>query len=462
MKMIKLLESLILIFPTISVSFHLLNKKNAHILQIINAFIFLLLIIILSIVIKSEDLITLGGWPTEFAINLSIDSLSLLFFIVFAISILAISFYCYEEISIYHAKYFYIGAWVVSQGAIFAVSTQDIFNLYVCFEIIFVGSIILLSSNKHNNSNSIFYYLLFNIIGTMLMLFSIGAIYGITGSLNYTSLGDSLIKVPMCLFLISMGIKGGLFPIYYWLPRCYTVANYPALLFLSVLVTKVVFISIIRLFNFLHWESYASFLPIFLLISIMTMFLGVLGAVAQNQIKRILTFHIISQLGYIFLAILANNNLSRIAASYFIIHNIFVKTGLIMISGIITKIYGNSNLNNLGGLIKSNKFLSVSFFIMGLSLAGLPPFSGFWAKLFVLKSALISKFYISTFFAVIVSLMTLFSMMKIWRKAFCDENIILLDKNNFKMTSQKIALSVLVLSMLIISLYPSLIFNFTV
>jgi multicomponent Na+:H+ antiporter subunit D len=145
---------------------------------------------------------------------------------------------------------------------------------------------------------------------------------------------------------------------------------------------------------------------------------GVLGAVVQNEFRRILSFHIVSQIGYMIMG-LGLFTRSAIAGSvFYIVHHIIVKTNLFLVSGIVCRLGGSYKLKNLGGLSLSRPGLSVLFMIPALSLAGLPPLSGFWAKFLLAKAGLEARQYAVVATALLVGLLTLFSMIKIWAEVF--------------------------------------------
>ena len=144
---------------------------------------------------------------------------------------------------------------------------------------------------------------------------------------------------------------------------------------------------------------------------------------------------------------------------FFLIHNIFVKTSLIMSSGIIEKEYKTNVITNMGGIIKACPVLSTMFFISAMSLAGIPPLSGFWSKLFIFQSTFKNENYISLLIAICVSLFTLFSMLKIWRYAFCEESS-KKEVINFRLSNnQLIAITPLILIPIIMGLFPDYFIN---
>jgi multicomponent Na+:H+ antiporter subunit D len=143
-----------------------------------------------------------------------------------------------------------------------------------------------------------------------------------------------------------------------------------------------------------------------------------LGAAAQGEFRRILSFHIISQIGYMIMGLAIFTPLALAGTVFYIVHHIIVKTNLFLIAGIVQRFKGSYELSRLGGLYREKLWLAILFLIPALSLAGLPPLSGFWAKLILVRAGLAAEHYVLIATALAVSLLTLYSMTKIWNEAF--------------------------------------------
>ncbi|WP_440682548.1 complex I subunit 5 family protein [Cysteiniphilum halobium] len=428
--MIEYLASSIVVIPLLSIFIHLtITKAHIHLrngLQFFLLFFWLIISILLLYQLKQSIIIRLGDWAPPFGITIVVDKLSGFMLVIFAVVALCINFYSYSDKNILNAKHqiFYAGFWLLLLGISGALLTRDIFNLYVWFEVILVSSLILLTSTYQPKLHAILNYAMMNIVGTLLMLLSIAFIYGLTGSLSYDQISDHLtqnaplILPALCLFIFSLGIKGALFPLYFWLPKAYPKTSVSSTMLLSSLVTKVVMVILLRFVWLWPILQQKFFLNSLLFVALATMLFGVIGAASQFRFKDILAFHIVSQIGYIVLAIVLPFPMALIAAIYFIVHNILVKTNLFMIAGIIEQHLGTDDFKKLGSVLKHHKWLAFVFFIAAMSLAGFPPLSGFWAKFILLKVAITHGFYISSTIAIIVSLLTLYSMIKIWRYVF--------------------------------------------
>ncbi len=424
----------------------------------------------------SLTLLKSANFAPPFGITLIFDHLSVLMLFIFALIGSVISLYSLSDRStIIYFKGFFTGYWLLIMGVAGAILTADIFNLYVWFEVILVGAFVILSCSTNAFKQGLTHYVILNIIGTLLLLTAVGLIYGLVGSLNYANIttylhqaGHDYIILPiMMLFLIALSVKGALFPLYFWLPKSYPAPCISATALISSLITKTTMVILLRFVTLFTPLQQPFFVAIIVIIGIITMILGVLGAATQFNIRKILSFHIISQLGYIVIAIAIQSTLAIMAAVYFLIHNIFVKTNLFLISGHIENIYQTDGLKKLGGIIKNQTFLAVMFFLAAFSLAGFPPLSGFWAKFLVIKAAIEAHFYWSALFAILVGLMTLYSMTKIWHYAFCQSREITddtpLPSGDFSPLMQKVSLSAIILinlMMLVISLTPDILLQY--
>lgn len=379
---------------------------------------------------SSEQSLTIGGWKAGFGITISLDLQVILFLAILYFVNLLVILYSLQDTSIRMcSRKFYMGYWLLILGMTGAVCTRDIFNLYVWSEVMLVSVFILLSCGHQEESSLQINYATFNIIGTLCLLVSIALLYRTTGSLNYYEIGarissvkESVPLVGFGLMLFGLGIKAALFPLYFWLPAAYPRTSPSSTALLSSIVTKTILLIILRIVWVVLPDRMPLLATIMLLVAALTMLFGVFGAVIQLRIRDILSFHIVSQIGYIVLGIFIDSKLAIVATVYFIIHNVLAKTNLLLISGIAEKIYGTGNLVEIGGrILRDNRLLAILFLISALSLAGFPPLSGFWGKFYILYAAIKNHHMLLALVAIAVSILTLLSMLKIWRKGYCEE-----------------------------------------
>jgi multicomponent Na+:H+ antiporter subunit D len=277
-------------------------------------------------------------------------------------------------------------------------------------------------------------YVTLNLFSSALFLAGVGIVAGAAHSLN---LGELSVRMPVIaaerpelvaalagLFLVAFGLKAALFPLHFWLPASYHTPSASVSAVFAGLLTKVGVYALIRVFSLL-FAGLAPVLDFVLVVAVLTMIVGVVGAVAQFHIRRILSFHIVSQIGYIVVGLgllgagdPGTRKLALTAAVFYIAHHILVKTNLFLVGGVIGRLRGSEDLARLGGLRTATPWLAVLFLIPAASLAGIPPLSGFWAKLGIIASAIDAGAWLVLGAALAAGLLTLLSMVKIWNEAF--------------------------------------------
>lgn len=371
-----------------------------------------------------------GGWEAPFGISLVSDILSALMVAVTALLGFSLSFYAHAEetVDLPRKKMgFYPGLLFMLFGIMGSFITGDIFNLYVWFEVMLVSSFVLitLGSSRRQLEGAI-KYVTINFIASTLFLIGIGILYGIAGSTNMADLASRLqaqelvgmASVASIMFLVSFGIKAAIFPLFFWLPASYHTPPVAITAIIAGLLTKVGVYALIRTFTLL-FPLDGSFIQMLLLIlAAFTMITGVLGAMAQYDFRRILSFHIISQIGYMIMGLAIFTPLALAGSVFYIIHHILVKTNLFFISGIVHRYQGSFQLSKLGGVYDKLPLVTFFFAVSGFSLAGIPPLSGFWGKFILAKAGLDEARYIIVAVSLVTGLLTLFSMSKIWRQVF--------------------------------------------
>jgi multicomponent Na+:H+ antiporter subunit D len=272
-------------------------------------------------------------------------------------------------------------------------------------------------------------YVTLNLSASALFLAAVGILYGLAGTLNMADLAvkflyiegfrpTGILTAVAMLFLVAFGIKSAIFPLFYWLPASYHTPPAAISALFAGLLTKVGVYAMIRVFTLIFIQDIGYTHSILLVLAAFTMVTGVLGAIAQNEFRRVLSFHIISQIGYMIMGLALFTPLALAGSVFYIAHHIIVKTNLFLISGLVEHLQRSRLLKNMGGLYRTRPVLAALFLIPALSLAGIPPLSGFFAKLGLVQAGLDSRQYGVVAIALGVSLLTLFSMMKIWNEAF--------------------------------------------
>ncbi|WP_187260816.1 proton-conducting transporter transmembrane domain-containing protein [Pontibacter beigongshangensis] len=371
----------------------------------------------------------IGNWEAPFGITLVADLFSSLMVVASAVVGIAVFVFSLRGLSNARLLYGYYPLLLLLQMGVNGVClTGDLFNLYVWFEVLLICCFVLiaLGGSKPQLEGSI-KYVTINFLASSFLLIGIGMVYGILGSLNMAELAvliraaednHGLITLASVFFLIGLGIKSAIFPLFFWLPASYHTPPIAISAFIAGLITKVGLYTLIRLFTLLFVLNQDIVLPLLLVASGLTMVVGVLGAAAQVDFRKILSFHIVSQIGYMLMGLAIFTPLAIAGSIYFIIHNILVKTCLFLISGVVYRTNGSFTLKNLGGVYLFQPLLAAMFVIAAFSLAGIPPLSGFWGKFMLAKAGLeVGQFgLVAT--SLSVSILTIFSMTKIWNEVF--------------------------------------------
>ncbi len=388
----------------------------------------------------------MGNWPAPFGISVVVDGLAAIMIAVQSVVCLAVFIYCIGQLHERFAGGFFHPLFhFLILGVQWSFITGDIFNLFVAFEIMLMASYAMfVIGTTRAQMKQAYKYVILNLVGSTMFVTCAGLLYGQLGTLNMADitrialagqLPETSIPVITMLLLVFGG-KTAIFPLWYWLPDTYH--TMPAAIggLFAGLLTKVGAYTLIRVFVMMFGSAQQVtdvLVPVILVSAVFTMFLGVLGAVSMHTVRRILSIHIISQVGYMLMGIglgiatvktldpqaaLDSRTLAVAGAIFFIIHNMVVKCCLFLCGGLMRQHAGSDNLDKIGGLLKRDPWLAALFLIAALSLAGLPPLSGFFGKWVLIKEGFNQEQYSLTAFAVATSLLTLLSMLKIWSYGF--------------------------------------------
>jgi multicomponent Na+:H+ antiporter subunit D len=406
------------------------REKISAILSLSGSLIYLLLSVRLlhMVLTRGIQVVHVGDWPAPYGITLVADLFSGI--MVVLTGIIGLTVVIFSLISVDKTRknfgYFPLIFFLI-MGVSGSFLTGDLFNLYVWFEVMLMSSFVLLVlGGERPQLEGALKYVTLNLIGSTLFLVGVGILYGKTGTLNMADLAFKLKAEPQSvllsgsaiLLLIAFGIKAGAFPFYFWLPASYHTPPAAVSALFAGLLTKVGVYAMVRVFSLIFARNIPWLLLIILILAGFTMILGVLGAASQYEIRKILSFHIISQIGYMLMGLGLFSPLALAGAVFYIMHHIVVKTNLFLSAGMISLMEGSNDLKRLGGIYRKLPLLSFIFFIPAMSLAGIPPLSGFWAKFSLIKAGIELGNVWIVFVALLVSLITLFSMTKIWAEAF--------------------------------------------
>lgn len=380
-----------------------------------------------SVRIDGIQTLAFGGWAAPFGIVFTVDMLgALMVLVTMVVSTATLAFACSTLPDLHERMFFYPLFQLLLMGVNGSFLTGDLFNLFVWFEVLLISSYALMSlGSTEQQLAETFKYALINVVSSSMFLVGIALVYSLTGTLNMADLAvrmdavdeRGLVALSAALFVAVFSIKAALFPVYVWLPRAYFAPPTVISGLFGGLLTKVGVYALFRVTT-LIFPGVAMLQPLLLFIAGATMFFGVLGALSQWDMKRVLSYHIVSQIGYMIMGLGLWSPAGWVGGIYYMIHHILVKTSLFLVAGAVEASRGTTNLRRLGGLVDGQPGLSTLFVVAGLGLAGVPPLSGFVAKLVLMRAGLEQSHDFVVFVSVVVSFLTLFSMMKIFRYGF--------------------------------------------
>jgi multicomponent Na+:H+ antiporter subunit D len=367
-----------------------------------------------------------GGWPAPMGITLVADRLAAVLLVVAELTLFAVLVYAIGEPGAERNHVGFQSAYLVlAAGVAGSFLTGDLFNLFVAFEMMLTASYVLLTlGGRAEQVRSGMTYIVISLIASSLFVTALALLYSAAGTVNMAHLAVRLGELPdgvqtsfAVLLLVVFGIKAAVFPLFFWLPDSYPTAPSPITAIFAGLLTKVGVYAIVRT-QLLLFSGESRPATLLLVIAAATMVVGVLGAIAQDDIRRILSFTIVSQIGYMIMG-LGFFTIAGVAAVVFsMVHHIIVKTALFLVSGLVDHATGSSRLSRIGGMVRTQPFLAVLFLLSALSLAGIPPFSGFVSKFALIDAGIVGRHYPVVAVSLVVSLLTLFAMIRIWSGAF--------------------------------------------
>lgn len=398
-------------------------------------------LLLFDAVIRRGVLVTqLGSWPAPFGVTLVADTFSAIMLVLTGALALAAQLYALADPSLggpapaRRPSPRALGPIsrepplsILLMGVSGTLLTGDVFNLFVWFEVMLIASFVPLALGRGRaHVEGALKYVVLNLLASAMLLTGVAFLYGLCGTLNMAHAAERLALVPdrrivtacSAFFLVAFGIKAAAFPLFFWLPVSYPTLDTATSALYAGLLTKVGVYALIRVFTLLFVHDVAFTHGLILIVSGLTMISGVLGAVVQHDLRRLLSFHIVSQIGYMLLGLGLFTAAGIAGAIFFIAHNMVVKANLFLISGVARRLRGTEELSELGDLYRTRPLLAAIFLVTALSLAGLPPLSGFFGKLALVRAGIARGEHLLVAVALGVSLLTLLSMLKIWSEAF--------------------------------------------
>jgi multicomponent Na+:H+ antiporter subunit D len=380
--------------------------------------------------VRSEGIqvLQIGSWPAPYGITLVADLFSALMVVMvglIGVAVTASSFAGVDprrESLGYHALIH-----VVLMGVSGAFLTGDIFNLYVWFEVMLIGSFVLMALHRTRAQlHAAFTYVGLNLLASAFLLTAIGLLYGQAGTLNFADLARTwperrtpgLDAALSMLFLTAFGIKAGLFPLFFWLPASYHTPPAAVGALLAGLLTKVGVYAMIRVFTLLFPDPTASIYTALLVLSAVTMVVGLIGALGQHDLRRVLSFNLVGHIGFTTVGLALWTPAALGGSILYVLHHMLVISTLFLVSGLFLRQRRTTDLRVLGNLYRTQPFVACLAMVPLFSLAGIPPLSGFLAKLAVVGPMIGRQHYALAAIALTVSLLTVLSMARVWEEAF--------------------------------------------
>lgn len=386
-----------------------------------------------EIVIKN-----LGNWPAPFGITFQADTLSGTLVLVAAVIGFLVNLYSSENLDSPVRDFgFHPLLFVLLAGVSGAFVTGDLFNLFVWFECILLSSFVLLAlGGEKDQIRGAMNYVVPNLFASTLFLSGLGLIYGATGTLNMDDIARQIPNIPpglvaaiSILFLVAFSIKSALFPFVSWLPTSYHTPPVAITALFAGLLTKVGVYALLRFFTKVVPLQPGPVQDILLYGAMLTMVIGILPAIAATDIKKVLAYNIISHIGFMVAGLAIASQKSLEGTSFYMLHHIITIAGLFFVVGIIERNHGSTKLAEVKGALSRCPTAAIAFAILALALAGIPPLSGFWPKLILLKSTLEAQIQTTNhiYFAlalsmIFASVMTLYSLVRVWNQSFLTPN----------------------------------------
>ncbi|MFD1349123.1 Na+/H+ antiporter subunit D [Oceanobacillus caeni] len=377
--------------------------------------------------------IDFSGWMPPFGISFVADSFALILVLLTSLVAAICLIYAFSSIGEAREKmYFYSFVNFLVAGVNGSFLTGDLFNLYVCFEIMLLASYVLiaLGGEKVQLRESI-KYVLINVLSSWFFLVAIAYLYGAIGTLNMAHISERiaesgqtpLLTVISIVFLTVFALKAGLL-LYFWLPGSYSIAPTAIAALFGALLTKVGIYAMIRVFTLFFYHDPSITHTFITVLAALTLIGGSIGAVAYKDIRLIVTYNVVIAVGFILVGLAVATPEALEGSIYYLMHDMIVKALLFLLAGTMISVTGTTRIDEMSGLIRNYPLLGWMFFIVMLSLAGVPPLSGFIGKVLVGQGTIETGSYILLALAFLSSIFVLYSLLRVFLQCFWGETII--------------------------------------
>jgi len=375
-----------------------------------------------------EVVYNMGGWATPIGIDLRLDGLTALLLLTVNTVALAVALYAADYMQTFTARpRFYSLFLLMVTGMNGVVMTGDLFNLYVFLEISAIASYALVAFGcEREELEASFKYIVLGSVSSSLILIALALMYGVTGALNMAQVSarvaaggmDAPLTLAFALFICGFAFKAALVPFHAWLPDAHPAAPAPVSAMLSGVLIKAVGIYVLARLVFNVFGPVAGVLELLCWLGLASMVVGALAALGQNDIKRMFAYSSISQAGFIVLGFGLATPLGLVGALYHLVNHALFKSLLFLNAGAVEYCTGTRKLDELGGLNRALPVTGATSLVGSMSIAGIPPFNGFWSKLIIILACVEAGRYGFAVVAVAVSIVTLAYQLKVQHRAF--------------------------------------------
>lgn len=427
-----------LIVPVITAILLVFLRQNIMIQRILSLctlgfVIFISVVLLLEVQQQGVMRIDFSGWIPPFGILFVADSFAVL--LVFVANIVAAICVVYAFFTIgeqYEKMYFYPFVLLMVAGVNGSFLTGDIFNLFVCFEVMLLASYALISLGGGKvQLREALKYVLINIVASWIFLVALAFLYGTIGTLNMAHISlrvmeagaDPLITTVGLVFLIVFSLKAGLL-LFFWLPGSYSVPPTAIAALFAALLTKVGIYALVRTFTLLFTTNPGVTHTTLGIMAGLTILAGCMGALAGRDVRTIASYNVLIGVGFIVAGLAIGTESALQGVTYYLMHDMVVKAMLFLAVGMMIYVTGETLIDNMSGLIRNYPFFGWLFFIMMCSIAGIPPLSGFLGKVLIGQGAIEGGNFVLLGLGFFSSLIVLYSLLRIFLSSFFGETIL--------------------------------------
>ena len=426
-----------IIIPAIAAALALIFSRVPNAQRQIVFFSLLITAVVNAVLILIADFegiqtLQVGGWDAPVGITLVADRLSAVMLFTSSVVLFSVIWYAIsqgvrdgtkdEPVAVFLPTYM-----LLTMGVNISFLAGDLFNLYVGFEVFLVASYVLLTLGASaSRVRAGVGYVMVSMASSMIFLLALGFVYSSVGTVNMAQIGQRMQDLPegtrtaiFATLLVAFGIKAAVVPLDAWLPDSYPTAPSLVTAVFAGLLTKVGVYAIIRARSSIFTAGGLD--TVLMWVALATMLVGILGAIAQSDIKRLLSFTLVSHIGYMIFGVSLGTAQGLSGAIFYAMHHILVQTALFLVVGLVERQAGTSSLRRLGSLMYSAPLIGILYFIPAINLGGIPPFSGFLGKVILLEAGANEDSWMAWVLivgAVVTSLLTLYVMMLVWAKGF--------------------------------------------